>query len=195
MNASSSSALTSASIPQPHSSHLLSSTDVHHSSTSSQSPPLLHSLSVAVTTPQPSPPRPNLHRAAALPFNRTSTVPPSSLADTSATLLLSRHLRRRLRSVHMDSVEQKKADEKLIRIVEEQLKEKEQALKKMHDLKRQQDAKQQLETEIDGLKVKLEVGKLLGNEDDTALQGQIKNMNDELEAKMKEMEVMNQTRA
>ncbi|KAF5808392.1 hypothetical protein HanXRQr2_Chr04g0144841 [Helianthus annuus] len=33
-----------------------------------------------------------------------------------------------------------------------------------------------LEKEIDGLKVKLEVGKLLGNEDDTALQGQIKKI-------------------
>ncbi|KAJ0794701.1 hypothetical protein HanPI659440_Chr04g0142081 [Helianthus annuus] len=95
----------------------------------------------------------------------------------------------------MDSVEQIKADEKLIRIVEEQLKEKEQALKKMHDLERQQDAKQQLETEIEELKGKLVVMKHLDNEDDTALQRQIKKMNDELEAKMKELEVMNRTLA
>ncbi|MFS7950926.1 hypothetical protein Hanom_Chr07g00588941 [Helianthus anomalus] len=95
----------------------------------------------------------------------------------------------------MDSVEQKKADEKLIRIVEEQLKEKEQALKKMHDLERQQDAKQQLETQIEELKGKLVVMKHLENEDDNALQRQIKKMNDELEAKMKELEVMNRTLA
>ncbi|MFS7950928.1 hypothetical protein Hanom_Chr07g00588961 [Helianthus anomalus] len=65
----------------------------------------------------------------------------------------------------------------------------------MHDLERQQDAKQQLETEIEELKGKLVVMKHLDNEDDNALQRQIKKMNDELEAKMKELEVMNRTLA
>ncbi|KAJ0586810.1 hypothetical protein HanIR_Chr04g0155991 [Helianthus annuus] len=78
-------------------------------------------------------------------------------------------------------MEQRKARARLLWIAVEQ--------------KRKLDAKLKLEMEIDGLKEKLQVVKLSGDEDDTALQGQIKNMNDELEAKMKEMEVINQTRA
>ncbi|KAJ0545933.1 putative XS domain-containing protein [Helianthus annuus] len=99
-------------------------------------------------------------------------------------------------SLHMASIEQKKADESVLRLVEEQKREKEEALKKVLELERQLDAKQKLEMEIEELKGKLQVMKHLGDEDDTAVQEQIKKMNDELQAKMEEMdgvEELNQT--
>ncbi|XP_076950429.1 factor of DNA methylation 1-like [Bidens hawaiensis] len=99
-------------------------------------------------------------------------------------------------SLHKASLEQKKADESVLRLVEEQKAKKEEALKKVLELERQLDAKQKLEMEIEELKGKLQVMKHLGDADDTAVQEQIKKMNDELEAKMEEMdgvEEMNQT--
>ncbi|KAL8226115.1 hypothetical protein R6Q57_018672 [Mikania cordata] len=99
-------------------------------------------------------------------------------------------------SLHKASIEQKKADESVLRLVEEQKREKEEALKKVLELERQLDAKQKLEMEIEELKGKLQVMKHLGDEDDDAVQEQIKKMNDELLAKMEEMdgvEEMNQT--
>ncbi|KAK1413116.1 hypothetical protein QVD17_34883 [Tagetes erecta] len=99
-------------------------------------------------------------------------------------------------SLHLASLEQKKADESVLRLVEEHKREKEEALKKVAELERQLDAKQKLEMEIEELKGKLQVMKHLGDEDDTAVQEQIKKMSGELEAKMEEMdgvEEMNQT--
>ncbi|KAJ9559508.1 hypothetical protein OSB04_004668 [Centaurea solstitialis] len=99
-------------------------------------------------------------------------------------------------SLHMASIEQKKADESVTRLVEEQKREKEEALKKILDLERQLDAKQKLEMEIEELKGKLQVMKHLGNQDDAAVQEKIKEMDDELKSKMEEMddvENMNQT--
>ncbi|MFS7907116.1 putative XS domain-containing protein [Helianthus anomalus] len=95
-------------------------------------------------------------------------------------------------SLHMASIEQEKADEGLLRLIEEQ----KEALKKVVELERQLAAKQQLEMEIAGLKGKVKVLKHLGDEDNTAVLEQVKKMNDELEAKMEEMgdlEDMNQT--
>nr|XP_043636580.1 factor of DNA methylation 1-like [Erigeron canadensis] len=97
-------------------------------------------------------------------------------------------------SLQMASVEQKKADESVLRLVEEQKREKEEALKKVLELERQLDAKQKLEMEIEELKGKLQVMKHLG--DDSAVQEQIKKMDDELKSKMEEMdgvEELNQT--
>ncbi|KAK1413112.1 hypothetical protein QVD17_34879 [Tagetes erecta] len=99
-------------------------------------------------------------------------------------------------SLHLASLEQKKADEIFLRLVEEHKREKEEALKKVAELERQLDAKQKLEMEIEELKGKLQVMKHLGDEDDTAVQEQIKKVSGELEAKMEEMdgvEEMNQT--
>ncbi|XP_023761771.1 factor of DNA methylation 1 [Lactuca sativa] len=93
-------------------------------------------------------------------------------------------------SLHMASIEQKKADESVLRLVEEQKREKEEALKKVLELERQLDAKQKLEMEIEELKGKLQVMKHLGDEDDAAVQEKIKEMNNELETKMEEMENM-----
>lgn len=99
-------------------------------------------------------------------------------------------------SLHMASIEQKKADESVSRLVEEQKREKEEALKKILDLERQLDAKQKLEMEIEELKGKLQVMKHLGNQDDAAVKEKIKEMDNELQTKMEEMEDvenMNQT--
>ncbi|KAJ0794929.1 putative XS domain-containing protein [Helianthus annuus] len=97
-------------------------------------------------------------------------------------------------SLNMASIEQKKGDEDLFRLIEEQRKE--EALKIVLELERQLDAKQKLEMEIVELKGKVKVIKLMADEDDTAVQGQIYKLNDELEAKVEEMgdlEDMNQT--
>ncbi|KAM0004881.1 hypothetical protein Hdeb2414_s0002g00046191 [Helianthus debilis subsp. tardiflorus] len=99
-------------------------------------------------------------------------------------------------SLNMASIEQKKGDEDLLRLIEEQRREKEEALKIVLELERQLDAKQKLEMEIVELKGKVKVIKLMADEDDAAVQGRIKKLNDELEAKVEEMgdlEDMNQT--
>ncbi|XP_006341360.1 factor of DNA methylation 1-like [Solanum tuberosum] len=99
-------------------------------------------------------------------------------------------------ALQMASVEQRKADVSVLRLVEEQKREKEEALKKILELERDIDAKQKLEMEIAELKGKLEVMKHLGGNDDAAVQNKIKEMNEELKDKMEEMdgmESLNQT--
>ncbi|KAK9281822.1 hypothetical protein L1049_004728 [Liquidambar formosana] len=99
-------------------------------------------------------------------------------------------------SLQMASMEQKRADENVLRLVEEQKREKEEALNKILKLEKQLDAKQKLEMEIEELKGKLQVMKHLGDEDDTAVQNKMKEMNEELEEKVGEMddlESLNQT--
>ncbi|KAI9089491.1 hypothetical protein K1719_029096 [Acacia pycnantha] len=96
-------------------------------------------------------------------------------------------------SLNKASVERKKADGNVLRLVEEQKREKEEALRKIIELEKQLDAKQKLEMEIEELKGKLQVWKHLG--DDDAVQKKIKEMNDELESKEVELddtESMNQ---
>ncbi|XP_021648568.2 factor of DNA methylation 1 [Hevea brasiliensis] len=99
-------------------------------------------------------------------------------------------------SLHLASMEQKKADENVLRLVEEQKREKEEALNKILLLEKQLDAKQKLELEIEELKGKLQVMKHLGDQDDTAVQKKMKEMNDELEQKVEDLadvESLNQT--
>ncbi|CAN4086424.1 unnamed protein product [Withania somnifera] len=93
-------------------------------------------------------------------------------------------------ALQMASAEQRKADENVLRLVEEQKREKEEALKKILELERDIDAKQKLEMEIAELKGKLEVMKHLGGNDDAAVQKKIKEMNEELKDKMEEMDSM-----
>lgn len=62
-------------------------------------------------------------------------------------------------------------------------------------MEKQLDAKQKLEMEIQELKGKLQVMKHLGDEDDTAVQNKMKEMNEELEEKigdLDDMETLNQ---
>ncbi|PHT47593.1 Factor of DNA methylation 1 [Capsicum baccatum] len=93
-------------------------------------------------------------------------------------------------ALQLASAEQRKADENVLRLVEEQKREKEEALKKILELERDIDAKQKLEMEIAELKGKLEVMKHLGGNDDEAVQKKIKEMNEELKDKMEEMDSM-----
>lgn len=99
-------------------------------------------------------------------------------------------------SLQLASVEQKKADENVLRLVEQQKREKEDALKKIINLEKQLDAKQKLEMEIEELKGKLEVMKHLGDDDDAAVRKKMKEMTDELEEKvddLRDLESLNQT--
>ncbi|KAM1165971.1 hypothetical protein ACFX2G_025763 [Malus domestica] len=91
-------------------------------------------------------------------------------------------------SLNLASEEQKKADASVLRLVEQQKREKEDALNKILELEKQLDAKQKLEMEIEEIKGKLEVMKHLGDQDDDAVQSKIKKMEDELGEKVDELE-------
>ncbi|CAH9104711.1 unnamed protein product [Cuscuta europaea] len=91
-------------------------------------------------------------------------------------------------SLEMASEEQKKADENVLRLVEEHKREKDEALQKILKLEKDIDAKQKLEMEIEDLNGKLEVMKHMGGEDDAAVQAKIKEMNEQLESKREEMQ-------
>ncbi|KAK2644749.1 hypothetical protein Ddye_019944 [Dipteronia dyeriana] len=91
-------------------------------------------------------------------------------------------------SLQLASMEQKKADENVLRLVEEQKREKEEALKKILKLKEELDAKQKLEMEIADLKGKLQVMKHLGDADDAAVKKKMEEMNDELKDKLEDLE-------
>ncbi|XP_020274806.1 factor of DNA methylation 5-like [Asparagus officinalis] len=99
-------------------------------------------------------------------------------------------------SLAMASLEQQKADENVLKLVEEQKKEKEAALNKILHLEKQLDAKQKLELEIQQLKGKLNVMKYMGGEDDTGVKKKMEEMSEELQDKIEEMEgleALNQT--
>uniref|UniRef100_A0A2P2ISJ1 Uncharacterized protein MANES_04G103800 n=1 Tax=Rhizophora mucronata TaxID=61149 RepID=A0A2P2ISJ1_RHIMU len=93
-------------------------------------------------------------------------------------------------SLNLASMEQKKADENVLRLIEDQKREKEEGLNKVLQLEKQLDAKQKLEMEIQELKGKLQVMKHLEDQDDAAVQKKMKEMNDELQQKVEEMSDM-----
>ncbi|XP_013691907.1 factor of DNA methylation 1 [Brassica napus] len=95
-------------------------------------------------------------------------------------------------SLQLASHEQKKADESVLRLVEEHKRQKEEALSKILQLETQLDTKQTLEMEIQELKGKLQVMKHLGDDDDEAVKQKMKEMNDELEDKKSELEGLEQ---
>ncbi|KAL3528960.1 hypothetical protein ACH5RR_008282 [Cinchona calisaya] len=88
-------------------------------------------------------------------------------------------------ALQMASEEQSKADENVLRLVEEQKREKEEALNKILDLERELNAKQKLAMDIEELKGKLEVMKQLG--DDVTVEKKIKQMKEEMDEKIEEM--------
>lgn len=99
-------------------------------------------------------------------------------------------------SLEMASLEQKKADQNVLKLVEEQKREKEAALNKILYLEKQLDAKQKLELEIQQLKGKLNVMKYMGGEEDSGVKKKMEEMSEELQEKIEEMEgleALNQT--
>ncbi|GLT88115.1 hypothetical protein SLE2022_061540 [Rubroshorea leprosula] len=91
-------------------------------------------------------------------------------------------------SLELASLEQKKADQNFLKLIEEQKREKEEYLRKILQLEKDVDAKQKLEMEIQELKGKLQVMEHLGK-DDAALQ-KMQEMNDDLKQKIEDLEAM-----
>ncbi|XP_023535767.1 factor of DNA methylation 1-like [Cucurbita pepo subsp. pepo] len=90
-------------------------------------------------------------------------------------------------SLQLASLEQRRADENVLRLVEEQKREKEEALSKILQLEKQLDAKQKLEMEIQELKGKLQVMKHLEDQDDVGVQQKMKEMDDDLNQKVEDL--------
>ncbi|KAJ4890035.1 Factor of DNA methylation 1 [Raphanus sativus] len=95
-------------------------------------------------------------------------------------------------SLQLASHEQEKADESVLRLVEEHKRQKEEAMIKILELEKHLDTKQTLEMEIQELKGKLQVMKHLGDADDEAVKQKMKEMNDELEDKKTDLEQLEQ---
>ncbi|XP_042012539.1 factor of DNA methylation 1-like [Salvia splendens] len=93
-------------------------------------------------------------------------------------------------SLQLASEEQSKADKNVLKLVAEQKKEKEEALKKVLELERNLAEKQTLEMEIQELKGKLDVMKHMGGDDDAAVQQKMKEFNDLLQEKRENLESM-----
>ncbi|KAI6689836.1 hypothetical protein NL676_026664 [Syzygium grande] len=90
-------------------------------------------------------------------------------------------------SLQLASMEQKRADENVLRLAEEHKRVKEKALSKILELQRELNAKQKLKMEIEELKGKVGVMKHLEDQDDEAVQKKMKEMNDELKEKKEEL--------
>ncbi|OVA17165.1 putative domain XH [Macleaya cordata] len=99
-------------------------------------------------------------------------------------------------SLNLASMEQKKADENVLRLIEEQKREKEAALNKILQLEKELDVRQKVEMEIEELKGSIQVLKHMGGEDDVAIKQKILEMAKQLDDKMDEMndlQSLNQT--
>ncbi|CAA0822333.1 Factor of DNA methylation 1 [Striga hermonthica] len=86
-------------------------------------------------------------------------------------------------ALQMATEEQKKADANVLRLVENQNREKKLALEKVLELERNLDETQKLEMEIEELKGKLEVMKHMGGDDDGAVEKKFKELTELLEDK------------
>ncbi|KAF5741774.1 leucine-rich repeat-containing protein [Tripterygium wilfordii] len=92
-------------------------------------------------------------------------------------------------SLQLASMDQRRDDENVARLVEEQKREKEEAFKKLLQLEKQQDANQKLEMEIEELKGKLQVMKSVV-EDDFAIHDKMKKMNKDLMETVENLNVL-----
>ncbi|KAF0918400.1 hypothetical protein E2562_023555 [Oryza meyeriana var. granulata] len=90
----------------------------------------------------------------------------------------------------MATLEQQKADENVLKLVEEHKREKQAALDKILKLEQQLNAKQKLELEIQQLRGKLEVMKHMPGEEDSEAKRKIDELNEELKEKYDEMDAM-----
>ncbi|XP_074274149.1 factor of DNA methylation 2-like [Silene latifolia] len=95
----------------------------------------------------------------------------------------------RNKSLEMAFIEQQKAEGNILRLVEQQKKEKEEALQKILQLEKELNARQKLELEIEDLKGKLEVMKHLGlgDSDNFQIQSKVKEMTEELNQKIEDL--------
>ncbi|KAF6137791.1 hypothetical protein GIB67_040499, partial [Kingdonia uniflora] len=97
--------------------------------------------------------------------------------------------------LQMASMEQERADESVLKLVEDQKIEKEELHKKIVQLEKKLDAKQALELEIERLKGSLSVMKLMGGDEDAETNKNIEAMAKELKEKeneFKNLETLNQ---
>nr|QDC18028.1 factor of DNA methylation 1-like A [Hypericum perforatum] len=90
-------------------------------------------------------------------------------------------------SLHLASVEQKKADEDLFRLIELQKREKEEAMSKILELEKQLDAKQKLDMEIEDLKGKIKVKEHYVGKDDS-VKAELEKLNAELKDKTEDLD-------
>nr|XP_010910789.3 factor of DNA methylation 1 [Elaeis guineensis] len=96
-------------------------------------------------------------------------------------------------SLELASIEQKKADEDVLRLVEDQKREKEAALAKILQLEKQLDQKQKLQLEIEQLKGTLRVMEHLKGEDDTDMEKKMEELTEKLEEEKNILESLNAT--
>ncbi|CAA7020016.1 unnamed protein product [Microthlaspi erraticum] len=91
------------------------------------------------------------------------------------------------RSLQLASVEQKRADDSVLKLVEEHKRKKEETLNKILQLEKELDSKQKLQMEIQELKGRLNVMKV-EDEVDEDMEKKMKEMNEKLEEKCSELE-------
>jgi len=95
-------------------------------------------------------------------------------------------------SLQLASLEQKKTDDRVLRLVDEHKRKKEETLNKILQLEKELDSKQKLQMEIQELKGKLKVMKH-EDEDDEGIKKKMKKMKEELEEKCSELQDLEDT--
>lgn len=99
-------------------------------------------------------------------------------------------------SLHMATLEQQKADENVMKLAEEQRKQKEQLHKKIIQLEKQLDMKQKVELEIQQLKGSLSVLKHIEDDEDAEILKKVGDLQKDLREKeesLKDIDALNQT--
>ncbi|KAL6659502.1 hypothetical protein ACP70R_003542 [Stipagrostis hirtigluma subsp. patula] len=116
----------------------------------------------------------------------------ASQSDSDRRNLEQEKEKNKLKTKHlkMATLEQQKADENVLKLVEEQKREKQAALDKILKLEQQLNAKQKLELEIQQLQGKLEVMKHMPGEEDSESKKKIEELSEELQEKLDEMDAM-----
>ncbi|KAH0919116.1 hypothetical protein HID58_026776, partial [Brassica napus] len=96
-------------------------------------------------------------------------------------------------SLQLASLEQKRTDDRVLTLVEEHKRKKDEALNKIRQLEEELNNKQKLQMEIQELKGKLKVMKHREDEDDEDVKKKMKKMNEELEEKCSELQDLEDT--
>ncbi|CAN6804288.1 hypothetical protein Bca4012_100242 [Brassica carinata] len=96
-------------------------------------------------------------------------------------------------SLQLASLEQKRTDDRVLTLVEEHKRKKDEALNKIRQLEEELNNKQKLQMEIQELKGKLKVMKHREDEDDEDVKKEMKKMNEELEEKCSELQDLEDT--